>query len=755
MYKITYLILIFTSLPLYFVNAKPVAPQKTFNAASIYLTKLCENDKQNHKKHINQIDNAIVGLSKGQNLSDCFQKSQFFKSNEKNQISYISKDLLKLSGSASLVNLHNDQTVLRLTTSQPWQTGYAFIKSPKTIQSFSTFFSFKISEPYYSGADGFVFVIKSEIENLGGYASGLGYSGIKNCIGIEFDSYLNYEYNDPNDHHVGIVLNGDSLHPLDYSYISPDFKNGNTWYVWIDYNGKNLEVRVNHCLARPEKSHLSKQIDIFNILGNDVGFFGFTGATGGYWENHDILEWELKEKFEPIIKNVNVVRYYVDKSIEISGNGLSWETAFKTIHEAVNQAGCLVDIFIKQGNYLINEPIIIQAMQTNIYGGFEGDENDINDRSSNIITTINGQNFVQCFVVENEKKMLLDRLTIINGKSDNGGAIFINNAEVFIKNVIFKHNNALYNGGAIWNFSESILELVNCLFINNQSESNTGGAIYGDYHSNTAIYNCTFFGNSAKTNGGALFLHKSNADIVNSIFWNNKATQESEISIDELSKIDVSFSTIKGYFFGHGNIDDDPNFIDPDADNYHLRVNSPCINVGSEKIERIDFSDLSSNLRQKGRIDMGAYEFQNTFEIIKPNIINIHDNKIEAQGSISISNQAAHDLIVSLKSETINLPLSLTLPSGITNVSFNLTIPETLINEESTCYTMIACIENYVTSTYVLQIDENKTITFTSHNPDWPGYPLLEITDNNNSTENMEIYNLDNSLNDTNSHTHK
>ncbi|ETR67805.1 MAG: hypothetical protein OMM_11193, partial [Candidatus Magnetoglobus multicellularis str. Araruama] len=67
------------------------------------------------------------------------------------------------------------------------------------------------------------------------------------------------------------------------------------------------------------------------------------------------------------------------------------------------------------------------------------------------------------------------------------------------------------------------------------------------------------------------------------------------------------------------------------------------------------------------------------------------------------------------------------------------------MNEESTCYTMIACIENYVTSTYVLQIDENKTITFTSHNPDWPGYPLLEITDNNNSTENMEIYNLDNS----------
>jgi len=53
--------------------------------------------------------------------------------------------------------------------------------------------------------------------------------------------------------------------------------------------------------------------------------------------------------------------------MDISGNGLSWETAFKTIHEAVNKAGCLVEIFIKQGHYVIQEPIILQAIQTNIF----------------------------------------------------------------------------------------------------------------------------------------------------------------------------------------------------------------------------------------------------------------------------------------------------------------------------------------------------------------------------------------------------
>ena len=691
-----------------------------------------------------QVDHALVGLSKGQGLSDCFQESQFFKSNPESTLSQMSQELLDLSGS-SLFMFSNDQNILRLTSNQPWQTGTAFTKVPKTTQSFSTFFSFMITDAYYSGADGFVFVIKSHLDDIGANAAGLGYSGIKNSIGIEFDTYLHYEYNDPDDHHIGIVENGNSFHPLGYSYINPDFKNGNIWYAWIDYDGKTLEARINHCLARPEKPQLSKQINLSEILGKESGYFGFTASTGGYWENHDIIEWELKEYFEPIIKEVEIVTYYVDGSVETSGDGLSWETSFKTIYEAVNHAGCLVEIFIKQGTYVLNEPIITQAMQTNIYGGFKGNEKDINDRSDDNKTVIDGQNLVQCFVVDNQNNILLDRMTIINGINDNGGAVFINNSKATIKNVIFNNNHAIYNGGAIWNFNKSNLTLVNCLFFNNISEKNVGGAIYNDYLSQLDIVNCTFYENTAKTNGGAIYAYKSKLNIVNSIFWNDTAKHESEISIDELSQIKVTFSTIKGYFFGHGNTDYDPMFVDPEQGNFQLKNNSLCINAGSEKISIIEPIDLSARTRMNGKIDMGAYEFQNTFNILEPTITALQENKIQAQTIISVSNPKPNDLIVSLKSESINLPSFVTIPSGISSVSFNIDIPTPQIIEESIYYTMVASIENYVTSTYIIQIDENKEITFTAYYPNWANDAPIINTTEIILVEKMQIYDLDNS----------
>ena len=59
---------------------------------------------------------------------------------------------------------------------------------------------------------------------------------------------------------------------------------------------------------------------------------------------------------------------------------------------------------------------------------------------------------------------------------------------------------------------------------------------------------------------------------------------------------------------GVGNISDNPNFVNPDANNWRLQSTSPCINAGTNAYAPTPF-DLDGNSRIiGGRLDMGAYE---------------------------------------------------------------------------------------------------------------------------------------------------
>lgn len=62
---------------------------------------------------------------------------------------------------------------------------------------------------------------------------------------------------------------------------------------------------------------------------------------------------------------------------------------------------------------------------------------------------------------------------------------------------------------------------------------------------------------------------------------------------------------MRGGFAGDGNLDADPQFVDPDSGDLHLGTESPCINAGDPESE-VDH-DLEGNPRT-GVPDMGAYE---------------------------------------------------------------------------------------------------------------------------------------------------
>jgi hypothetical protein len=76
----------------------------------------------------------------------------------------------------------------------------------------------------------------------------------------------------------------------------------------------------------------------------------------------------------------------------------------------------------------------------------------------------------------------------------------------------------------------------------------------------------------------------------------------------------VTYCNVEGGFPGAGNFDADPLFVDPAADDYHLRVGSPCIAAGDPAGP---FPlDLDGNARLAGLAnDVGADEFAPTLDV--------------------------------------------------------------------------------------------------------------------------------------------
>ncbi len=206
--------------------------------------------------------------------------------------------------------------VLRLTDGLS-QAGSAFSDTSINLgvgASFSTAFSFRISDPQGisdtdgQGADGIVFVLQNTAATAGSNGGGIGYSGIANSIGVEFDTWNNGGgFGDAsNGNHVDIGIGGTlgnvaGAHtPIDTT--SMRLNNGNTYYAWVDYDSalQDFEVRLSDSIARPSAALIDVNLDLASILGSTSAFVGFTSGTGAAAGDHDILAWDFRDSFSPI-----------------------------------------------------------------------------------------------------------------------------------------------------------------------------------------------------------------------------------------------------------------------------------------------------------------------------------------------------------------------------------------------------------------------------------------------------------------------
>jgi hypothetical protein len=149
---------------------------------------------------------------------------------------------------------------------------------------------------------------------VGSSGGGLGYIGIPNSVAVEFDTYNNGAgAGDPNGNHVaidtggslngsGVIVNGQSNcgNVATVTGTPNCMANGEVWSVWIDYDGTSLMVALaENSLVRPANI-IDQAIDIDSLLGSTSAYVGFTAGTGAGFENQDILNWRLVQRFAPI-----------------------------------------------------------------------------------------------------------------------------------------------------------------------------------------------------------------------------------------------------------------------------------------------------------------------------------------------------------------------------------------------------------------------------------------------------------------------
>jgi len=142
--------------------------------------------------------------------------------------------------------------------------------------------------------------------NVGGAGGGIGYAGIANSVGIEFDTWNNGAGDNNSSNHVGIDVNGSVDSILLAEVTEADMNNGDIWNAWIDFNGATnlLEVYLTRGATRPGTAILSLTRNLALDLGVTNAFVGFTSGTGASNANHDVSSSTLEDHFAPIAPGI-------------------------------------------------------------------------------------------------------------------------------------------------------------------------------------------------------------------------------------------------------------------------------------------------------------------------------------------------------------------------------------------------------------------------------------------------------------------
>ena len=228
----------------------------------------------------------------------------------------------------------------------------------------------------------------------------------------------------------------------------------------------------------------------------------------------------------------------------------------------------------------------------------------------------------------------LNNITFVNNSAEYGGGMWVSapypeEAMMALTNVSFAGNSAA-DGGAVyidatlaipWEIGD--VTFTNCIFLGNVAE--LGGGLFitngepdGDDTPPFRLTNCTFYGNEAESGGAIYALGPVTTAmplmLTNSILWGDIPNEI--YTEDPENPPLVTYSDIQGGYEGDYNIDEAPEFVDPDSGDLHLLPGSVCIDSANNGPELAQY-DIDGDLRILDGdgdgwavVDMGVDEFK-------------------------------------------------------------------------------------------------------------------------------------------------
>ncbi len=218
----------------------------------------------------------------------------------------------------------------------------------------------------------------------------------------------------------------------------------------------------------------------------------------------------------------------------------------------------------------------------------------------------------------------IQTVSIVNNRASGGGGIRFSYGEPTLESVVVAGNSADMSGGGMF-FYHANATVKNALVVDNiafdQLIGDGGGGLMFD-GCNPTFINVTVAGNWTAGHGGGLHVSfSSNPTLVNSIVWGN-APEQIYFDTDWPGEaITIDYSDVQGgaagivtnghgpVYWGDGNMDAAPRFMNAGLGNYRLADDSPAINAGTmigAPLTDIEGTPRPSPLGSKP--DLGAYE---------------------------------------------------------------------------------------------------------------------------------------------------
>lgn len=208
--------------------------------------------------------------------------------------------------------LDSGDCALRLTSEQDYgaiASAYLGLSLHERSSSFSTHIKYRIYGNTAPSADGMAFIIQQDprgFDALG--AGGGGYFGVysieendadtvKPALVVEMDSHYNGNLPDLHDScndaiHVMLIHHDGTALEVAETCRAVRTDDG-TGGLWVDFDGSTGLLSVFHSASngdsKPEYPIIIAEVDLSLFDPSQPLYYGFTAATGGLTDNHDVL----------------------------------------------------------------------------------------------------------------------------------------------------------------------------------------------------------------------------------------------------------------------------------------------------------------------------------------------------------------------------------------------------------------------------------------------------------------------------------